>query len=277
MLQMMEQPEPAPGPGQVLVQVVSAGVNFADLLSVRGTYAQAPPPPFIPGLEVAGYELPSRRPVLALLPSGGYAELVAADRRFVFEADGMDLARSGGSLLVSLTAYIGLTEVARMREGETVAVLAGAGGLGSAAIQTARALGAGGVIAVASTEAKRSFARDRGADLALSYEEPLPPVDIVSHAPARHVIWRAAADPGLCGPAPAQRRDSGLQFWRPARSRSRAGGSDRAGRRGVDPQGPPAAAGGADVSPRGGGTGPPAPRKSADHGQAAAGGLSLDF
>ncbi len=176
---MMEQPEPVLGPGQVLIQVVSAGVNFADLLSVQGTYAQAPPPPFVPGLEVAGYELPSRRPVMALVASGGYAEVAAADRRFVFDGDGLELRQAGGCLLVSLTAYFALTEVARLREGETVLVLAGAGGLGTASIQAARALGAGGIIAVASTDAKRQFARGHGADLALGYDDPLPPVDVV--------------------------------------------------------------------------------------------------
>ncbi len=178
-LELREQPDPAPGPDEVLIRVVRAGVNFADLLSTQGTYAAALPPPFVPGLEVSGYEVGSNRPVIALLRSGGYSELAAADRRLTFAADGLDLEQAGGYPLVSLTAYYALQEVARLRQGESVLVMPGAGGLGSASIQTARALGAGRVIAIASTEAKRQFAREQGVDQAISYEDPVPPIDVV--------------------------------------------------------------------------------------------------
>jgi len=178
-LQLREEPEPVPGADQVLIRVAGAGVNFADLLSTRGSYAGAPAPPFIPGLEVAGYELTSSRPVMALVRSGGYAEVVAADRRLTFSADGLDLGRAAGIPLVTLTAYYALHEVARLRPGESVLIVPGAGGLGSTAIQVARALGAGQIVAVASTDAKRAFAREQGADRALGYEDSLPPVDVV--------------------------------------------------------------------------------------------------
>jgi len=174
----------------VLIKVVRAGVNFADLLSTQGTYAAAPPPPFVPGLEVSGYEIGSNRPVIALLRSGGYSERVAADRRLTFAADGLDLEEAGGYPLVSLTAYYALQEVARLRQGETVLVMPGAGGLGSASIQTARALGAGRVIAIASTEAKRQFAREQGADEAISYDHPIPPVDVVLDGVGGEVLKR---------------------------------------------------------------------------------------
>ncbi len=178
-LELRQQPEPTAGPDQVLIRVAAAGVNFADLLSIRGEYASAPPPPFIPGLEVSGYEVSSRRPVMALVPFGGYAELVAADPRLTFDAQGLDLQKAAGYPLVSLTAYYALREVARMREGETVLVMPGAGGLGSASIQTARALGAGQIIAIASTHLKRAFALEQGADRAIGYDDPIPPVDVV--------------------------------------------------------------------------------------------------
>ena len=181
-LELKEYPEPVPSDNEVLIRVVRAGVNFADVQSTQGTYAAAPPPPFVPGLEVSGHEVKSNRPVMALLKSGGYSEVVAADRRLVVPADGLDLQQAGGYPLVSLTAYYALHEVARLRDGETVLVVPGAGGLGSASIHTARALGAERVIAVASTEEKRKFALGQGADVAVSYDEPWPSVDVVIDA-----------------------------------------------------------------------------------------------
>ena len=77
-LEVQEIPEPVPVEGQVLTRVQSAGVNFADTLSTRGLYAASPPPPFIPGLEVAGEDVVSGSPVIAILASGGYAEAWAA-------------------------------------------------------------------------------------------------------------------------------------------------------------------------------------------------------
>ncbi len=116
-LELQEVPEPAPAEDKVLIRVRRAGVNFADLASMRGRYAQAPSPPFVPGLEVSGTEVVSGRSVIALVGSGGYAEIVAADRRMVFPANGLDLELAAGYLLVSLTAYFGLAEVARLRPG----------------------------------------------------------------------------------------------------------------------------------------------------------------
>lgn len=174
---LRDVPEPE-ADGRVLIEVASAGVNFADASSTLGKYAASPPPPFIPGFEVAGRD-PSGRPVLALVTAGGYAEKVAAEPEFVFDAQGVDLVEAGGSLLVTFTAYLGLHHLARLRPGETVLVTAAAGGLGSTAVQTAKALGAGRVIGVASTEAKRRFALEQGADEALAYEDELPAVDLV--------------------------------------------------------------------------------------------------
>jgi NADPH2:quinone reductase len=177
-LQVREVPDPVAGPAQALVRVASAGVNFSDVLAVRGTYP-GPPPPFVPGIEVAGHDARSGRPVLALIESGGYGELAVADRRMLFDADGLDLARAGGYGLVTLAAYYGFVHAARLQAGEAVLVLAAAGGLGSTAIQVARALGAGHVYAVASSESKRALALELGADAAFGYEDELPAVDVV--------------------------------------------------------------------------------------------------
>jgi NADPH2:quinone reductase len=178
-LELKDVDEPRPGSDQVVIEVARAGINFADLLSISGRYPAAPPPPFIPGLEVSGIEAESGRAVMALIRSGGFAEKVAADRRFVFDAGGLDLALAGGWPLVTTTAYCGLAEMARLRSGETVLVTAAAGGLGSTCVQVAKALGAGRVVGMASTAEKREFALRQGADDALGYEDPIPPVDVV--------------------------------------------------------------------------------------------------
>ena len=178
-LELKDVEEPRPGSDQVVIEVVRAGINFADLLSISGRYPAAPPPPFIPGLEVSGIEAESGRAVMALIRSGGFAEKVTAEKRFVFDAGGLDLALAGGWPLVTTTAYCGLAEMARLRSGETVLVTAAAGGLGSTCVQVAKALGAGRVVGMASTAEKREFALRQGADDALGYEDPIPPVDVV--------------------------------------------------------------------------------------------------
>ena len=171
-LSLQEVAQPSPGPGQVLVKVHRAGVNFADLASTQGRYAQAPPPPFIPGLEVSGWDAASGRPVFAIVPSGGYAEYAVADR--AWSAEGLDLSEAGGYALTGLTAFYALRHVGRLGAGETVLVTAAAGGVGSCAIQAARALGAGRVIAVAGSEEKRQRALSLGASEAIDYSDPIP-------------------------------------------------------------------------------------------------------
>lgn len=174
-LEPQEVPEPS-GEG-VRIRVASAGVNFADALSTQGKYAASPPPPFVPGLEVAGRD-ESGRPVCALLVSGGYAEVALADPQLTFDASGLDLEEAGGYALVTLTAYYALRHAVRMLPGESVLVTAGAGGLGLTVIQVARALGASRVVAVASTEEKRRFAIEHGADAAIGYEEEFPACEV---------------------------------------------------------------------------------------------------
>lgn len=178
-LEVREVPEPRAGPGEILIRVRSAGVNFADTQATRGEYHSAPKPPFIPGLEVAGEEIESGRPVIALLRGGGYAEVVAADSRLVFDAEGLDLERAGGLPIVTFTSFFVLKHYVRLTPGDRLLVHAAAGGLGISAMQTARALGAGSVTGVASTPEKRRFALQYGADQAIDYEDEYPRVDLV--------------------------------------------------------------------------------------------------
>ena len=189
-LELQEVPEPEPRPGQVLIRVHRAGVNFADLSSTLGRYAQAPPPPFIPGLEVSGHDLATGKPVFAIVASGAYAEIVGAD--FAWSAEGLDLDDAAGYPLAGLTAFYSLRHVGRLQRGESVLVTAAAGGVGSSAIQVARALGAGRVIGVASTPEKRAHALAMGAHQAVGYEDPIPgPVDVMVDMVGGDVFARA--------------------------------------------------------------------------------------
>ena len=106
-------------------------------------------------------------------------------------AEGLDLAEAGGYLLVTLTAYYALAEAVRLRAGESVLVTAGAGGLGTTAIQVARALGAGRICAVASTEAKRRYALEHGADEAIGYEDEFRRSDVVFETVGGEVFSKA--------------------------------------------------------------------------------------
>jgi NADPH:quinone reductase len=164
-----EAPEPEAGDGQVVVRVRAAGVNFADVLVRQGRYPQPPELPTVPGSEVAG-EVDGRR-VMALPRGGGYAEAVAVDEALVVPLpDGASFEQGAGFLLTYLTAWIPLTRQVRVGPGSVVLVHAGSGGVGAAAIQLAKHLGAE-VVATASTEEKRTVALEQGADRALGYDD----------------------------------------------------------------------------------------------------------
>jgi NADPH:quinone reductase len=168
-LELSEVPDPEPRDGEVLVRVRAAGVNFADVLVRRGRYPQPPELPTVPGSEVAG-EVDGRR-VMALPQGGGYAEAVAVDERLLVPLpEGASFEEGAGFLLTFLTAWIPLTRQVRVRPGSVVLVHAGSGGVGSAAIQLAKHLGAE-VVATASTEEKRRVAIEQGADEAVGYDE----------------------------------------------------------------------------------------------------------
>jgi NADPH2:quinone reductase len=168
-LQLAEVPNPEPGDGEVVVRVRAAGINFADVLVRQGRYPQPPELPIVPGSEVAG-EVDGRR-VMALPRGGGYAEAIAVDEQLVVPLpDGASFEEGAGFLLTFLTAWIPLTRQVRVGPGSVVLVHAGSGGVGSAAIQVAKHLGAR-VLATASTDEKRRVALEQGADEAFGYDE----------------------------------------------------------------------------------------------------------
>jgi NADPH2:quinone reductase len=169
-LEYTDVPEPEPRDGEIVVRVRAAGINFADVLVRQGRYPQPPELPAVLGSEVAG-EVDGRR-VMALprAGGGGYAEAVAVDGALVVPLPESATFEEGASFLLTfLTAWIPLTRMARVGEGSTVLVHAGAGGVGSAAIQVAKHLGAR-VVATASSEEKLEVARGLGADEALLYD-----------------------------------------------------------------------------------------------------------
>jgi NADPH2:quinone reductase len=169
-LELADVPEPVAGGGKVLVRVRAAGVNFLDLLIRQGRYAQTPELPYVLGNELAGEAEVGR--VMALTGGGCYAELAAVDERSLVPLpDSASFEEGASFLLAFLTAWIPLTRQVEVGPGTTVLVHAAAGGVGSAAIQVARHLGAR-VVAMASSEAKLELARSLGADEAYDYGEP---------------------------------------------------------------------------------------------------------
>lgn len=161
-------PEPD---GSPRVEVRAAGLNFADVLVRQGRYPQMPALPHIPGSEIAG-DLDGRRVMVFLGASaGGFAQRVVVDPLWVFDMPPQATYEEGAAFLMTyLTAWIALAWRVRIERGQTVLVHAGAGGVGSAAIQIARHLGAR-VIATAGSEEKRKVALDLGAEEVYSYED----------------------------------------------------------------------------------------------------------
>ncbi|MGI4950833.1 MAG: NADPH:quinone oxidoreductase family protein [Janthinobacterium lividum] len=178
---LLERPDPVPGPGECVVEVECAGVNFSDTLMLRGRYQRKPPLPFTPGIEAAGTVLAAGpgctvavgARVCASLPSGGYAERVVVPAGAARPIPA-DVPAEAGLVLLGInypTSYHALHGRAAIRTGETVLVHAGAGGVGSAAVQIAVAAGCR-VIATAGTAEKLEVCRGLGAELALDYTDP---------------------------------------------------------------------------------------------------------
>jgi NADPH:quinone reductase len=167
-LQLVELPRPEPGPGMVLVEVSAAGMNFADTHQRENSYLARATLPLIPGTEVAGVRADTGERVIALCGNGGYAEYVAVPEALVFPIpDGLDDGTALALLVQGLTAWHLYKTCARVAPGESVVVIAAAGGVGSLAVQLGRPLGAGRVIAVASSEDKRALTLELGADAAI--------------------------------------------------------------------------------------------------------------
>ena len=169
-LELREVPDPTPGEGEALVRVRAAGINFLDILIRRGRYPQMPELPAVLGVEIAG-ELEDGTRVMAMVPAGAYAELVAVPRASLVPLpDDATFAEGAAFLLTFLTAYVPLTRQVRFEEERTVLVHAAAGGVGTAAIQVARALNANVIAAVGSPE-KLDLCRKLGAEEAYVYDE----------------------------------------------------------------------------------------------------------
>lgn len=178
-LRLVELPEPEPAPGEVLIDVSYAGLNFADTHQRENAYVAEQDLPRIPGAEVAGIRRDSGERVVALV-QGGYAEKVIAPEQAVFPIpDGCDEATALALLLQGLTAWHLYTTCARVEAGETVLVVSGAGGVGSLAVQLGAHFGAR-VLATASSEEKRALCLELGAEQAVESVEDLDgPVDAV--------------------------------------------------------------------------------------------------
>jgi len=170
--------DPRPGPGELGVRVLACAINYPDVLLLEDRYQVKPPRPFAPGTEICGVVetvgesvtgwAPSQR-LIAMIGHGGLAEkvLLPADRAFRLP-DGLDPAEGSALLMTYATAIHGLVDRGGLRAGERLLVLGGAGGVGLAAIEIGKALGAT-VIAAVSDTAKAEAALQAGADETLLY------------------------------------------------------------------------------------------------------------
>ena len=178
-LKVEEVPSPRPGPNEVVVEVKASSLNFPDALLVQGLYQVKPPLPFSPGMELAGVvtqvgtgvrNLEPGDRVIASPGRGGFAQecLVPAERVSRLPA-GMDYETGSAFMLTYCTSLHALQDCGHLAPGETLVVLGAAGGVGSSAIEVAKAMGAR-VIAAASSEEKLAFCQALGADETIDYQ-----------------------------------------------------------------------------------------------------------
>jgi NADPH2:quinone reductase len=184
-LALVELPEPEPShmmtPGSgVLIDVEAAGVSFPEVLQTRGEYQFRPPVPFVPGAEVAGVvrsapagaSVGPGDPVAAFCMVGGFAEVAVAPEFLTFLLpEALDFSQGAGLILNYHTAYFALVLRGRLEPGETALVHGAAGGVGTAALQVAKGLGAR-TLAVVSSDEKEAVAREAGADEVLRSDGP---------------------------------------------------------------------------------------------------------
>jgi NADPH2:quinone reductase len=167
-LELVELPTPEPAEGEVLIRVSRAGMNFADTHQRRNDYLAAQQLPLVPGGEVAGVREDTGERVVALCGTGGYAEYATAPAALTFPIpDGVDDGTALAMLIQGLTAWHLYRTSGRVAPGESVVIVAAAGGVGSLAVQLGKPMGAGRVIALASTQAKRDLTLELGADVAV--------------------------------------------------------------------------------------------------------------
>src|SRR5437763_12497158 len=177
-MRLVEMPEPQSAEGEVLIEVSHAGVNFADTHQRENNYIARYELPMVPGGEVVGIvrggSMDGRR-VVAMTGTGGYAQYATARADTTFPLpDEVDDGQALALLIQGLTAWHLYRTCARILPGESVVVHSAAGGVGSIAVQLGKPMGAGRVIATASSEEKRALAVELGADLALDPDQELP-------------------------------------------------------------------------------------------------------
>ena len=175
-----EHDDPVPGPGEALVDIKAAGINFPDILLIGGNYQVKIPPPFVPGNEAAGIVEAVGDGVARINPgdrviitpqAGAFAEKCVLPEKLCLPLpDGMSYEQGAGFTITYATSYHAFHQSTELKPGETVLVLGAAGGVGITAVEIAKALGAK-VIAAASSEEKLQFAREAGADETINYSE----------------------------------------------------------------------------------------------------------
>ncbi len=173
-----ELPTPTPGPGQVLVEIQAASLNFPDLLIVQNKYQMKPELPFVPGSEYAGVvralgegvtHLKIGQTVACLSGTGGFGSHTLAPAKLCMPLPaGFPAVDAAAFIMTYATSHHALVDRAALKAGETVLVLGAAGGVGTAAIQIAKAMGAR-VIAAASTDEKCALCKTLGADATINY------------------------------------------------------------------------------------------------------------
>ena len=182
-LVLCETDDPIPGPGEVLIACRAAGINFPDLLKIEGKYQVKPSLPFVPGCECSGTveavgegvsHVRAGDAVMAMGSTGAFAEKMIADANGVFPIPrGLPFATAAAVSITYGTSYYALKQRADLAHGETLLVLGAGGGVGSAAVELGRQMGAR-VIAAAGSEEKLDAACESGADLRINYStEPL--------------------------------------------------------------------------------------------------------
>ncbi|HEX5343777.1 MAG TPA: NADPH:quinone oxidoreductase family protein [Duganella sp.] len=179
-LKVKELQDLQPGPGQVVIDVQAAGVNFPDVLIVQGKYQFKPVLPFVPGSEVAGIirstaddvtTFKTGDHVIAFVPTGGFGQqLLAPAQALIPMPPGMDFETAAAITLTYGTSYHAIVDRAMLKNSENMLILGAAGGVGLAAIEIGKALGAR-IIACASSDEKLEVCRQHGADVLINYSK----------------------------------------------------------------------------------------------------------
>src|SRR4051794_31411730 len=221
-MDVVDLPDPVPGDGEQLFDISSSGVNFADTHQTEDSYLAPQQLPLIPGAEFVGTASGGGPRVVGLVGGGGYAQKVATNPPLTWPGpEAVSGEQALAVVLQGATAWHLLRTSAPLAAGESVVVIAGAGGVGSLAVQLAKRWGAGRVIATASSPDKRALAESLGADAtvdpALAEDDPKSfttalreanggkRVDVVLEMTGGHVLDGSLSAPAPLGPPRAHR------------------------------------------------------------------------